>query len=85
MLGGGRGWGCIEGSLNGPDHFAILSCGSESELLIGQTLGGGLSFTDAAGLISLCFFEDTCDRCFFWAAACLDDGDNVQLPWGKEI
>jgi hypothetical protein len=35
MLGGGRGWGCIEGSLDGPDYFAILSRGGEKELLIG--------------------------------------------------
>jgi hypothetical protein len=39
MLGGGGGRCCIKGSLDGPDHFAIRSRGSESELLIGRTLG----------------------------------------------
>jgi hypothetical protein len=85
MLGGAGGWGCIEDSLDGSDHFAILSCGSKIELLIGWTLKGGLSFTDAMEPISLCFFKDACDRRFFWAAACADNDSNVQLPGGKEI
>ncbi len=53
MLGGGRGQGCIEDSLDGPDHFAKLSHGGESELLIGWTLDSGLSFMEAAELTSL--------------------------------
>ncbi len=69
MLGGGRGWGCVEDSLDGPDHFTILSHGGESK----------------TGLISLCCFKDVCDRCVFWAAACADNGSNVQLPGGKDI
>jgi hypothetical protein len=85
MLGGAGGRGCIEDSLDGPDHFAILSCGSEIELLIGWTLEGDLSFTDAMEPISLCIFKDACDRCFFWANACTDNDSNVQLPGGKEI
>jgi hypothetical protein len=85
MLGGGGGRGCIKDSLDGPDQFAILSRGGESELLIGRTLEGGLSFTDATEPLSLHFFQDACDRRFFWAVACADNGIDVQLPEGKKI
>jgi hypothetical protein len=85
MLGAGKGWGCVEDSLDGPDDFAKLSSGGESELLIGCTLDSGLSFTEAVELTSLRFFEDSCGRCFFGVVACADDGSNFQLPWGKEI
>jgi hypothetical protein len=85
MLGAGGGQDCVEDSLDGPDHFAELSCGSKSELLIGRTLDSGLSFTEAAEPTSLCFFKDACGRRFFMAAACADDGSNFQLLWGKEI
>jgi hypothetical protein len=85
MLGAGGGQGCIEDSFDGPDHFAILSHGSESELLIGWTLGSGLSFAEAAEQTSVRFFEGACGRCFFGAATCSDDDSDSQLPWGKEI
>jgi hypothetical protein len=85
MLGGSGGWGCIKGSLDGLDQFAIISRGGDSELLIGWTLEGGLSFKDATEPISPRFFKDVCDRYFFWAAAYADDGSDVQLPEGKEI
>jgi hypothetical protein len=81
--GGRRGY--IEGSLDGPDHLAILSRGGENELLIGWTLEGGLSSPDAMEPISLRFFEDACGRHFFWAMACADNDSNVQLTGGKEV
>jgi hypothetical protein len=36
-----------------------------------------LSFTDAMEPISLRFFEDACDRRFFWATVCTDIDSDV--------
>jgi hypothetical protein len=53
-------------------------CVVESELLINWTLE---SFMETAEPISLRFFEDVCDRHFFRATACAEDGSIAILEY----
>ncbi len=53
-------------------------CIVESKLLINWTLE---SFTETAEPISLRFFEDACDRRFFRAATCAEDGSVAILEY----
>jgi hypothetical protein len=85
MLGDGGGPGCVADSFDIPNQVAIVSRGVKDGFLIGRALGRSLSIADATEQIGLRFFEDACDRRFFWAAACADDGSNFQLPADKEI
>ncbi len=57
-------------------------CVVESELLINWTLE---SFTATAELISLRFFEDACDRRFFRAATCAEDGSVAILEYDRAV
>ncbi len=54
----------------------------ESKLLINWTLE---SFTETVEPISLCFFEDACDRRFFRAAMYTEDGSVATLEYDRAI
>ncbi len=57
-------------------------CVVESKLLINWTLE---SFNERAEPISLRFFKDACDRRFFRAAMCTEDGCVAILEYDRAI